>query len=108
MPNMSKRDLIATLRKEYTPETSSESKPSSGVSIEEILGTSANTVEGIVFGVLKKSGPVTRTMLVELTGLPRTTLYDALIRLRLKGYVQKYAEERNRRGRPKVYYQLSV
>ena len=104
MPNTPKRNLLDTLRKEYSPDTTSDRRKSSEFSISDVLGT---PVDGIVYGVLQKYGPATRAMIVELTGLPRTTLYDALIRLMLKGYVRKFTEERNRRGRPKVFYQLS-
>jgi len=108
MPNTPKRNMLDTLQKEYSPKTISDSMTSSEFSSDDVLGKLINTVDGIVIGVLQKFGPVTRSMIVEITGLPRTTLYDSLIRLILKGFVRKFTEERNQRGRPKVYYQLSV
>ncbi|MFX0170628.1 MAG: helix-turn-helix domain-containing protein [Candidatus Hodarchaeota archaeon] len=54
--------------------------------------------------ILKKEGPLTRTKLVRLTGIARSTLYDSLLRLILKGYVIRFSEERRQRGRPKVYF----
>jgi predicted ArsR family transcriptional regulator len=57
-----------------------------------------------VLDVLKREGPVTRSKLVVLTGVARSTLYDSLLRLILKGYATSYSEDRKQRGRPKVYY----
>jgi predicted transcriptional regulator len=54
--------------------------------------------------ILKKEGPLTRTKLVRITGIARSTLYDSLLRLILKGYVIRFSEERRQRGRPKVYF----
>ncbi len=57
-----------------------------------------------VLEILKREGPITRTKLVKLTGVARSTLYDSLLRLILKGHVFRYSEERKQRGRPKVYF----
>jgi len=56
--------------------------------------------------ILRSEGPLTRSKLVHLTGVPRSTLYDSLLRLILKGYVVRFSEERTERGRPKVYYKI--
>ena len=58
-----------------------------------------------VLSVLKREGPITRAKLVSLTGVARSTLYDSLMRLNLKGYVTSFSEERKQRGRPKVFYE---
>lgn len=60
-----------------------------------------------VLEILKNEGPVTRTRLVSITGIARSTLYDSLLRLILKGYVARFSEERRQRGRPKVYYKVA-
>ena len=57
-----------------------------------------------VLGILEQQGPLTRGKLVSLTGIARSTLYDSLLRLILKGYVASYSEDRRHRGRPKVFY----
>lgn len=57
-----------------------------------------------VLSILEKQGPLTRGKLVSITGIARSTLYDSLLRLILKGYVASFSEERRHRGRPKVYY----
>ena len=59
-----------------------------------------------VLKILEKEGPITRSKLVSLTGIARSTLYDSLLRLILKGYVVRFSEDRKQRGRPKVYYQV--
>lgn len=59
-----------------------------------------------VLKILEKEGPVTRSKLVSLTGIARSTLYDSLLRLILKGYIARFSEDRKQRGRPKVFYQV--
>lgn len=69
----------------------------------------ANIKKGIqeeeLLKILKEKGPLTRTELMEITGVPRTTLYDKLVKLILKGKVRKISVKGNGRGRPKVYYE---
>ena len=57
-----------------------------------------------ILNILEKQGPLTRSKLVSITGIARSTLYDCLLRLILKGYVVSFSEERRHRGRPKVFY----
>ena len=59
-----------------------------------------------VLKILEKEGPITRSKLVSLTGIARSTLYDSLLRLILKGHIARFSEDRKQRGRPKVYYQV--
>ena len=108
MKNSSTNEIMATLRKEYRKKESPGAIYSSHLTIQEDSTLITNEVEEVVFGALNEHGSVTRMKLVEITGLPRTTVYDSLTRLILKGFVRKYDEKRNHRGRPKVYYQLSV
>ena len=60
-----------------------------------------------VLEILKNKGPLTRSRLVSLTGIARSTLYDSLLRLILKGYVARFSEDRRQRGRPKIYYKVA-
>jgi len=60
-----------------------------------------------VLEILKIEGPITRARLVSITGIARSTLYDSLLRLILKGYVARFSEERRQRGRPKIYYKVA-
>jgi predicted ArsR family transcriptional regulator len=57
-----------------------------------------------VLDILEREGPLTRCKLVSLTGIARSTLYDSLLRLILKGFVASFSEDRRHRGRPKVFY----
>ena len=108
MTNTSKGDLMTTLKKEHIKKEKPE-RFSSGKLIDRTSSINiTNEVDETVFDVLQKHGPATRSKLVEITGLPRTTLYDSLVRLILKGFVRKFDEDRNKRGRPKVFYQLSL
>ena len=61
-----------------------------------------------ILEALRCTGSVTRSELVKLCQLPRTTVYDSLVRLYLRGFVERYIEERKKRGRPKVFYLLTV
>lgn len=60
-----------------------------------------------ILEILKNEGPITRSRLVSITGIARSTLYDSLLRLILKGYVARFSEERRQRGRPKVFYKVA-
>lgn len=57
-----------------------------------------------ILEIVKVEGPVTRSKLSKLTGIPRSTLYDSLWRLIVKGYVKDYSEDRKHRGRPRTYF----
>jgi hypothetical protein len=61
-----------------------------------------------VYQMLKKQGPLTRPELVELMGLPRTTLHDALTRLNIRGLIVQFTEPRESRGRRPVFFKLVV
>ncbi|MFW9928304.1 MAG: helix-turn-helix domain-containing protein [Candidatus Thorarchaeota archaeon] len=67
-----------------------------------------STLDISVLKTLEEIGPVTRGKLVEKTGIPRSTLYDSLFRLMLKGLVKKYSDKnQNVRGRPQVYFEAN-
>ena len=57
-------------------------------------------LDRILFEILKSYGPLTRPELVHITGIPRSSIYDSLQRLILKGYVVQYPEKRSHTGRP--------
>jgi len=65
-----------------------------------------NETDQIVLGALSEIQPSTRMDLCKKTGIPRTTIYDALNRLMLKKVVIKYSTPRKSKGRPKVFYKL--
>ncbi|MHA2232160.1 MAG: helix-turn-helix domain-containing protein [Candidatus Hodarchaeales archaeon] len=53
--------------------------------------------------MLKKRGPQTRSDLVKRSGLPRTTIFDSLTRLTIRGVIVRFSEPRQTRGRPRVF-----
>ena len=63
-----------------------------------------NKTDLTVLSVLIENQPATRMELCDKTGIPRTTIYDALTRLILKKIVIKYSNPSTSKGRPKVYY----
>ncbi|MFQ5980105.1 MAG: helix-turn-helix domain-containing protein [Candidatus Heimdallarchaeota archaeon] len=65
-----------------------------------------NTTDKNVYQVLKERGPLTRGDLVEHTGLPRTTIYDALTRLTIRGLITRFTQPRHSRGRRKVFFEV--
>ena len=60
----------------------------------------------IVLEALIRLGSTDRGHLTQICALPRTTVYDALMRLERIGIVEKYLEERVKRGRPKTLYRI--
>jgi len=69
--------------------------------------TSLRDNDRIVFDALLKVNDVTRSELVKLCKLPRTTIYDALVRLERIGVVERFFEKRSTRGRPKTFYRCT-
>ncbi|MFX0084945.1 MAG: helix-turn-helix domain-containing protein [Candidatus Hodarchaeota archaeon] len=57
-----------------------------------------------LYYILQKKGPRTRSELVSITGNARSTIYDSLERLRVKGYIRSFSEKRMKKGRPKTYF----
>ena len=59
-----------------------------------------------VLGLATELG-LTREIIVERTGIARSTVYDALQRLKLHKAVSEYSEDTGKVGRPHVYFLLS-
>lgn len=57
-----------------------------------------------VIDALQVLEAVDRRKIVAYTNMPRSTVYDCLVRLQLKGIVSKRKEYNNRAGRPIVLY----
>ena len=55
---------------------------------------------------LRRTHNASRSDLVKICSLPRTTIYDTLIRLELLELVEHFSEKRSIRGRPKTLYRL--
>ena len=65
-----------------------------------------NVSDQRVYQLLQECGPLSRDALVERTGIPRTTVYDALMRLSLRGLITRFKEPRQTRGRRRVYFRV--
>jgi predicted transcriptional regulator len=59
-----------------------------------------------VLEFLKKSHPIDRNSLSKEIGIPRSTLYDSLKRLWLKGKIKKREVPKTTKGRRKVVYEV--
>lgn len=62
-------------------------------------------LESYLLKILQQ-GPMTRGQLSKATDIPRTTIYDVLVKLILQNKVEKFTKNNNKPGRPKVYYRL--
>jgi hypothetical protein len=60
----------------------------------------------VVENAIRIFGPITRSELVQITKIPRTTIYDTIVKLMLDKKVRKYSVPSRRRGRPRVFYEL--
>ena len=76
------------------------------VDIESPESPIVNKTDLRVLKALIENQPATRMELCDKTGLPRTTIYDALTRLILRKVVVKYSNPSKSKGRPKVYYRV--
>jgi predicted transcriptional regulator len=68
--------------------------------------SSQNPTDQQVYQMLRENGPSTRDELAERTGIARTTVFDALTRLSIRGVVRRYKQPRNSRGRRRVYFKI--
>ncbi|MHA1990944.1 MAG: hypothetical protein ACW981_10470 [Candidatus Hodarchaeales archaeon] len=66
-----------------------------------------NNTDKKVISVLHQKGSLTRGEMVKSTGIARSTLYDSLTRLTIKGKVTKYSHKSPGPGRPKVFFKLT-
>ncbi len=66
--------------------------------------TSLISLDEKLYDILVVKGPQTRNQLVKITKNKRSTIYDALVRLDLKGKVGKHSKKTSNRGRPKVFF----
>ncbi len=70
--------------------------------------TIVNDLDRVLFEVLKSYGPLSRPELVELTGIARSSIYDSLRRLMVKGFVVQYSEQRSYTGRPTTVFDALI
>lgn len=58
--------------------------------------------------ILISYGPCTRSKLVEVTGVPRSSIYDSLRRLEFKGLITKYSDKKGSTGRPMTFFDALI
>ena len=56
---------------------------------------------------LQNGGPYTRKTLVKELKTPRTTIYDNLLKLQKRKYIEKFSRNNGMRGRPLVFWKLN-
>ena len=65
-----------------------------------------NPTDLLVLDKLTVHGPKTRSQLVEITGVARSTLYDSLARLQLQGLINQFCRKsKPGPGRPLVLFE---
>jgi predicted transcriptional regulator len=55
---------------------------------------------------LENNGPSTRKTLVKELETPRTTIYDNLLKLQKRKFIEKFGDNNGERGRPLVYWKF--
>jgi len=64
-------------------------------------------IKEFLFRLITTKGPITRSELTKETGIPRTTIYDTIVKLMLDEQIRKYSVPSKKRGRPRVFYEIS-
>jgi predicted ArsR family transcriptional regulator len=65
-----------------------------------------NELQKKIVDLLESKGPMTRADMVHQLQVARTTIYDTLVKLMSRNVVDKYPVNNNKRGRPKVFFQI--
>jgi predicted ArsR family transcriptional regulator len=55
---------------------------------------------------LKDEGPLTRRDLVNELKIPRTTIYDNLVKLQKRKMIEKFSRNDGKRGRPLIFWKF--
>ena len=71
-----------------------------------IFNSPTADMKEVIFAGIQKFGPITRNELMKELGIPRTTLYDNIVKLMINKKIQKFSVGNKKRGRPKVYYKI--
>jgi predicted ArsR family transcriptional regulator len=59
-----------------------------------------------IYNCIKKNNNISRDQIAFELNLPRTTVFDNLVQLLVKGLVEKKSAKINERGRPIVFYTI--
>ena len=63
-------------------------------------------IQNSLIKILENDGPITRRELVNALKIPRTTIYDNLLKLQKKKMIEKFSRNNGRRGRPLVFWRI--
>lgn len=78
---------------------------------KNIVALFKNSITPLQYNILKlldKHEALTRKQMVEMLITPRTTIYDNLVKLEKKKYVEKFSrKENNTKGRALVYWKIN-
>ncbi len=55
---------------------------------------------------LRDEGPLTRRDLVKELKIPRTTIYDNLVKLQKRKLIEKFSRTDGKRGRPLIFWEF--
>lgn len=64
-------------------------------------------IQNSLIKILEKNGPLSRKDFVNTLKIPRTTIYDNLLKLQKRKLVEKFTRNNGKRGRPLVHWKLS-
>ncbi|MHA1265687.1 MAG: hypothetical protein ACTSRS_10695 [Candidatus Helarchaeota archaeon] len=67
----------------------------------------AINIKEYLFKIIAERGPITRSELTAQTGIPRTTIYDTIVKLMLNEQIRKFSVPSKKRGRPRVFYEIN-
>jgi len=56
--------------------------------------------------ILQMNGPMTRKDLVNQLKVPRTTIYDNLVKLQKRKVIEKFSRNNGKRGRPLIFWKI--
>ena len=69
-------------------------------------GTILSPTQNNLMRILQLNGPTTRKDLVNQLKIPRTTIYDNLLKLQKRKVIEKFTRNNGKRGRPLVFWKI--
>jgi len=63
-------------------------------------------IQSNLMKTLKDDGPLTRRDLVKELKIPRTTIYDNLVKLQKRKLIEKFSRNDGKRGRPLIFWKF--
>jgi predicted transcriptional regulator len=70
------------------------------------LNYSLTPIQNNLIKTLYNVGPLTRRELVKQLNTPRTTIYDNLLKLQKRKFIEKHTRNNGKRGRPLVIWKI--